>query len=229
MISASPGGLGGFLDKLKSAGLTSEVASWLGPPGRRPDRRGQVDRALGATALSGIAERLGLAQGAVSTAIGYALPKIVGILTPGGAVPAGIPAEVTGFLSPPRGGGGGAGGAHADRRSSGERCERTRDPALALAGARRAGRRRRAVLFLVDAEPDTARSARRQGARAGDARAATVAQAPPRRPRQWRKRQIRRLPRQRLRRPPRRPRAASTDAAGDGASPRDHDCARRLP
>ena len=31
--------------------------------------------------------------------MGYALPKIVGLLTPGGAIPAGVPAEVTRFLS----------------------------------------------------------------------------------------------------------------------------------
>jgi len=103
MISGSPGGLGGFLDKFKSAGLTSEVASWLGRPDASPIAAGQIERALGATALSAIASRLGLAQGAVSTALGYALPKIVGLLTPGGVVPAGVPAEVTAFLSqPPR-------------------------------------------------------------------------------------------------------------------------------
>jgi outer membrane protein OmpA-like peptidoglycan-associated protein/uncharacterized protein YidB (DUF937 family) len=99
MISTSPGGLGGFLDKLKSGGLTSEVASWLGRPDAGPIVAGQVERALGATALSAIAGRLGLAQGVVSTALGYALPKIIGLLTSGGVVPAGVPAEVTRFLA----------------------------------------------------------------------------------------------------------------------------------
>ena len=103
MISTSPGGMSGFLDKLKSGGLTSEVASWLGRPDTAPIAAAQVERALGATALGGIASRVGLAQSAVSTALGYALPKIVGLLTPGGAVPAGVPAEVAAFLSqPPR-------------------------------------------------------------------------------------------------------------------------------
>ncbi len=101
MISTSPGGLSGFLDTLKSAGLTSEVASWLGHPDAGPMPAGQVERALGATALSGIAGRFGLAPGVVSTALGYALPKIVGLLTPGGVVPAGALPEVTGFLSQP--------------------------------------------------------------------------------------------------------------------------------
>jgi outer membrane protein OmpA-like peptidoglycan-associated protein/uncharacterized protein YidB (DUF937 family) len=104
MIANSPGGLSGFLDTLKSAGLTSEVASWLGHADAAPIAAAQVERALGAAALGGIAARLGLAQGVVSTALGYALPKIVGLLTPGGAVPSGVPAEVTGFLSQPRAG-----------------------------------------------------------------------------------------------------------------------------
>ena len=102
MISASPGGLGGFLDKLKSAGLASEVASWLGHPDAAPIAAGQVERALGATALSGIASRMGLEQSIVTPALGYAVPRIVGLLTPGGVVPAGVPAEITAFLSQPR-------------------------------------------------------------------------------------------------------------------------------
>ena len=102
MISTSQGGLGGFLDRLKSGGLTSEVASWVGHPEAAPVAAGQIERALGATALGGIASRLGLGQSAVSTALGYALPKIIGLLTPGGAVPAGVPPEVTAFLSQPR-------------------------------------------------------------------------------------------------------------------------------
>ena len=102
MISTSPGGFSGFLDKLKSSGLTSEVASWLGRPDAAPIAAGQVERALGPTALSGIAGRLGLGPTVVSTALGYALPKIVGLLTPGGVVKAGAPAEVEELLSQPR-------------------------------------------------------------------------------------------------------------------------------
>ncbi|HTZ67028.1 MAG TPA: YidB family protein, partial [Roseiarcus sp.] len=92
LISGSSGGLGGLLDTFKKAGLSSEVASWLGHPDAAPLAAQQVERALGATALSGIASRLGLAPSAASTALGYALPKIVGLLTPGGVVPAGVPA-----------------------------------------------------------------------------------------------------------------------------------------
>src|SRR5271168_1414583 len=99
MIANSPGGVGGFLDRLKSGGLTSEVASWLGRPDAAPLAAERVQQTLGSTALGGIANRLGLAQGVVATAMGYALPKIVGLLPPGGPIPAGVPAEVTRFLS----------------------------------------------------------------------------------------------------------------------------------
>ncbi len=172
MIPNSPGGFGGFLDKFKSAGLTSEVASWLGHPDASPIAAGQVERALGATALSAIAGRVGLKQAAASTALGYALPKIVGLLTPRGAVPAGVPAEVTAFLSLPRAAAAVEQVAPTPARClSSERGERTGHPALAMAGARRAGRRWPPFLFLVDDEPDTARSARRNGAGTYDARA----------------------------------------------------------
>jgi hypothetical protein len=60
--------------------------------------------------------------------------------------------------------------AKADRRSSSEHGERTGHPSLAMAGARCVGRRWPAFLFLVDDEPDTARS-RRKGAGTYDARA----------------------------------------------------------
>ena len=99
MIANSPGGVGGFLDTLKSGGLTSEVASWLGRPDAAPLAAERVQQALGSTALGGVANRLGLSQGVAATAMGYALPKIVGLLTPGGAIPVGVPAEVTRFLS----------------------------------------------------------------------------------------------------------------------------------
>ena len=99
MVVNSPDGVGGFLQRLRSGGLTSEVSSWLGRPDAAPLPAQQVEQALGATALGRVANRLGLAQDVVATAMGYALPKIVGLLTPDGAIPGGVPVEVTRFLS----------------------------------------------------------------------------------------------------------------------------------
>jgi OmpA-OmpF porin, OOP family len=99
MITGTPGGVGGFLNNMKAAGLSSEVASWMGQANAAPLAAGAVDRALGSTALSGIASRLGVAPALVTSAIGYALPKVIGLLTPGGVVPSSLPAEVANFVS----------------------------------------------------------------------------------------------------------------------------------
>jgi OmpA-OmpF porin, OOP family len=100
-VTGSPGGIGGFLDKLKAAGLGSEVESWLGHADASPMSAQLVDRLVGSTALGGMASRLGLGTSLLSTAVGYALPKLIGLLTPGGTVPAYLPSEVRNFLSAP--------------------------------------------------------------------------------------------------------------------------------
>ncbi len=100
-VTGSPGGIGGFLDRLKAAGLGSEVESWLGHADAAPVSSQLVDRLVGSTALGGMASRLGLGTSLLSTAVGYALPKLIGLLTPGGTVPAYLSSEVRNFLSAP--------------------------------------------------------------------------------------------------------------------------------
>jgi outer membrane protein OmpA-like peptidoglycan-associated protein/uncharacterized protein YidB (DUF937 family) len=99
LVTGSPGGVSGFLNTLKSAGLSSEVASWMGQANASALPVDQVERALGSSVLGGVASRLGLAPTLVSTAMGYALPKVIGLLTPGGKVPAALPADVRNFLA----------------------------------------------------------------------------------------------------------------------------------
>jgi uncharacterized protein YidB (DUF937 family) len=60
LIIGSPGGIGGFIGKFRSAGLGSQVASWLGRTDGAALTAAQVERALGSSALGGIAGRLGL-------------------------------------------------------------------------------------------------------------------------------------------------------------------------
>jgi OmpA-OmpF porin, OOP family len=100
-VTSSPGGIGGFLDRLKSAGLSSEIASWLGHSNAAPLSADQLTRAVGSAALGGIASRLGLGTSIVSTAAAYVLPKLIGMLTPGGKVPTYLSSEVQNFLSAP--------------------------------------------------------------------------------------------------------------------------------
>ena len=100
-VTGSPGGLGGFLDKLKAAGFGSEVESWLGHANASPVSAQLLDRVVGSSVLGGIASRLGLGTSLLSTVVGYALPKMIGLLTPGGSVPAYLSSEVRNFLSAP--------------------------------------------------------------------------------------------------------------------------------
>jgi OOP family OmpA-OmpF porin len=98
LITGSPGGIGGFIDKFRSAGLGSQVASWLGRTDGAALTGAQVETALGSSVLGGIASRVGLGGGVVGTAIGYLLPKVIGQMTPGGAIPSRMPSWVSGFL-----------------------------------------------------------------------------------------------------------------------------------
>src|SRR5262249_49838489 len=98
LITGGTGGIGGFLDRLKSAGLGSEVNSWLGSSNPLAMTPQQVESALGHNVVNGMASKLGLGFGAVSGAIGYLLPKLIGMLTPGGKVPSEIPGYISSFL-----------------------------------------------------------------------------------------------------------------------------------
>jgi len=98
LMTTQPGGIGGFIDRFKSMGLAPEALSWLGNP-QAPAMAGQqAERVLGSTTIGTIANRLGLGSNVISVALGYALPKVIGLLTPGGVIPTGIPAAVTSFL-----------------------------------------------------------------------------------------------------------------------------------
>ena len=101
LMTNSPGGIGGFINMFKSAGLGSQVTSWLGRTDGVALAAPEVEKALGSATVSGIASRLGLGGGAVATAIGYVVPKLIGALTPGGVIPSGIPAALSAFLGSP--------------------------------------------------------------------------------------------------------------------------------
>jgi outer membrane protein OmpA-like peptidoglycan-associated protein/uncharacterized protein YidB (DUF937 family) len=98
LITGTPGGISAFIDKFRTAGLGTEVASWLGRTDGAPLAGSAVERALGGATLGGIASKLGLGSGVVATAIGYLMPKLIGQITPGGMIPSGIPASLSGYL-----------------------------------------------------------------------------------------------------------------------------------
>ena len=98
MTQKDTGGLAGFLEKFKAAGLGPVIQSWLGGgPSAQPISNSQLETVLGASGglLSMITARLGVNRDNVTSAIGYLLPAIVGRLTPGGSLPSSLPAEAT--------------------------------------------------------------------------------------------------------------------------------------
>lgn len=101
LIKDSPDGMAGFLNKFKTAGFGDQVASWLGDGAGAALSGPEVEKALGAGIVPAIASKLGLGAGTVGDAIGYALPKMVGALTPGGAITKPLPASVTSLLTAP--------------------------------------------------------------------------------------------------------------------------------
>jgi uncharacterized protein YidB (DUF937 family) len=76
LIVNDPGGIGGFLGRLRAAGLATEVDSWLagGKPASLSGQ--QVEETLGSEAISEIANRAGVTERFARTVLGYAIPKI---------------------------------------------------------------------------------------------------------------------------------------------------------
>lgn len=98
MTNDKIGGLAGFLDRLKQAGLGGLVASWLGQGESEALQPAQLERAVGAGFIDDIARRLGLSAAALAAPIAFIVPRIVDLLTPSGVVPSVLPAEVRSLL-----------------------------------------------------------------------------------------------------------------------------------
>jgi OmpA-OmpF porin, OOP family len=98
LITGSPGGLSGFIDKFRSAGLGHQVGAWLGNSTSPPLSPNQVERALGSDAVDTIARKVGLSGATTSEAIGYLAPKLVGQLTPNGVISSTLPSSVSDYL-----------------------------------------------------------------------------------------------------------------------------------
>ncbi len=114
IFNPGSGGISGFLQKFKDAGLGDAAASWVGgTPGDNDLQPDQVHAALGSDTISSLASKIGLPASAVSMATAGLLPKIIGALTPGGQLPTSIPASVSGLIPGLGGLGAGVGNAAA--------------------------------------------------------------------------------------------------------------------
>jgi outer membrane protein OmpA-like peptidoglycan-associated protein/uncharacterized protein YidB (DUF937 family) len=87
MTDEHSGGVHGFVAMFRRAGLGDEITSWFGGREGRTLTPHQVESTLGPSALGRLAASTGLTRSAVSSATAFLLPKLIGLLTPGGILP----------------------------------------------------------------------------------------------------------------------------------------------
>jgi outer membrane protein OmpA-like peptidoglycan-associated protein/uncharacterized protein YidB (DUF937 family) len=99
LFTGSPGGLDAFLDRLRQAGLSSVVSSWLYDSSPRPITNNALESAIGRDTIDKIASKAGLSFTTASSALAYMLPNIVHRLTPGGVIPTRLPLDIIPSIS----------------------------------------------------------------------------------------------------------------------------------
>lgn len=100
MTNKDTGGLNGFMNLFKNKGMGDLASSWLGGAATaKPINADQIGSVFGGTGglLGALASKTGLGGTAITSALGYLLPTILGKLTPGGSIPTTLGADVMGF------------------------------------------------------------------------------------------------------------------------------------
>src|SRR5262245_10557394 len=93
------GGLQGFLDQFRRAGLGEIVSSWVSRGSNTPITTEQLERAIGSDTINRISSNVGVARAASASALAYMIPRVVDLLTPEGVIPSRLPAWVNSYLS----------------------------------------------------------------------------------------------------------------------------------
>jgi uncharacterized protein YidB (DUF937 family) len=81
------GGLGSFLERLKTSGQGDVANSWVGTGANQPIEPNQLNAALGQTTISELARHAGMSEQDLLAQLSRVLPDVVDKLTPGGRVP----------------------------------------------------------------------------------------------------------------------------------------------
>src|SRR5262247_620850 len=92
------GGLQGFLDQFRRAGLGEIVSSWVSRGSNTPITTEQLERAIGSDTINRISSNVGVARAASASALAYMIPRVVDLLSPEGVVPSRLPAWVNSYL-----------------------------------------------------------------------------------------------------------------------------------
>ena len=100
MTNPDKGGLPGFVQSLRSAGWNT-LESWLGRADLATNATEEhIERAFGHNGglIGNITGKLGLGRDTIVRAIAFAVPALLGRLTPGGTVPTVLPPEATTYI-----------------------------------------------------------------------------------------------------------------------------------
>ena len=92
------GGLQGFLDQFRRAGLGEIVSSWVSRGSNTPITTEQLERAIGSDTVNRISSNVSVARAGAASALAYMIPRVVDLLTPEGVVPSRLPAWVNSYL-----------------------------------------------------------------------------------------------------------------------------------
>jgi outer membrane protein OmpA-like peptidoglycan-associated protein/uncharacterized protein YidB (DUF937 family) len=103
LITEQPGGVGGFVDRFKSAGLATQVASRLGLAHPVPLTEQEVEQALGSDVIRRIADKAGASPDFATTILRNTIPSIIGLLMESGFSdePITPPASISNEVAPP--------------------------------------------------------------------------------------------------------------------------------
>lgn len=89
------GGIGGLVQKLQGSGLGDVVSSWVGTGANQAVSAGQLEQALGSTAVTQAAAQAGVDPSQAMGGLASMLPQLIDKLTPDGTVNAGSNALLT--------------------------------------------------------------------------------------------------------------------------------------
>jgi len=85
-LMSESGGLNGLMGQFQKAGLGDQFASWVSRGENQPVNEDQVQSALGADAIQGLANKLGMNAGSLLPMLSQFLPQVIDKLTPKGQI-----------------------------------------------------------------------------------------------------------------------------------------------
>jgi outer membrane protein OmpA-like peptidoglycan-associated protein/uncharacterized protein YidB (DUF937 family) len=91
------GGLGAFIERLRTSGLGDIVSTWMGSGQPRAISSTTLEAAIGHDSIDKIASKAGLSFSTAASALAFMLPNIIQRLTPGGVIPTHLPSDVLAY------------------------------------------------------------------------------------------------------------------------------------